>query len=143
MRPRAALKNPLGYYCFLFVVVVIALTSLVPALMMAGLMGKSLTLSPRVATLIALGGGAVAGVLSHPKRLISWRGLIVGVVYNLAALWALHLYSSPAWGGSRALLSFEVMFPLVLALVPAVGVYYLLSRIRRRPRAKNTGSEPA
>jgi hypothetical protein len=130
------LKNPFGYYCFLFVVVVTALTSVVPALMMAGFLGKGLVLAPRVATLIALGGGAVAGAFSHPRRLVSWQGLIVGIVYNLAALWALHLYSSPAWGGSKALLSFEVLFPLVVALLPAVGVYYLLSRIRRRPQSK-------
>lgn len=130
------MKNPFGYYCFLFVVVVIALTSVVPALMMAGFLGERLVLPPLVATLVALGGGAIAGALSHPRRLVSWQGLIVGVVYNMAALWALRLYSSPAWGGSEALLSFEVIFPLVVALLPAVGVYYLLLRIRRRPQPK-------
>jgi nucleoside permease NupC len=134
------LKNPFGYYCFLLVIVVVALTSIVPALMMAGFMGKNLIPSARVATLIALAGGAVAGAFSHPRRLISWRGIIVGIVYNLAALWALLLYAS--WGRS-ALLSFELAFPLVVALLPAAGIYYLLSKIGRRPRAKGTDSKPA
>jgi hypothetical protein len=133
-------KNPLRYYCFLFVIVVIALTSIVPALMMAGFLGKSLIPSLRVATLIALGGGAVAGAFSHPKRLISWRGIIVGIVYNLAALWALRLYASAPWGSRSALLTFEVAFPLVVALLPAAGIYYLLSKIGRRPRAKKDRS---
>jgi hypothetical protein len=123
----------LGYYCFLFVIVVITLTSIVPALMMAGFLGKSLIPSPRVATLIALAGGAVAGAFSHPRRLISGRGMIVGIVYNLAALWALLLYTR--WG-RMALLTFELVFPLVVALLPAAGIYYLLSKIGRRPRAR-------
>ncbi len=134
------MRNPFGYYCFLFVVIIIALTSVVPAFMMAGFLGQSLMLSSRVASLIALGGGALAGVFSHPRRLVSWRGLIVGIVYNLAALWAMILYAS--WGRS-ALLSFEVIFPLVVALLPAAGVYYLLSRVGCRPQAKDADSRPA
>ncbi len=132
------MKNPFGYYCFLFVIVAIALTSIIPALMAVGFMGKNLMPSPRVATLIALGGGAVAGAFSHPKRLISGRGMIVGIVYNLSALWALLLYAR--WGHS-ALLTFELAFPLVVALLPAVGVYYVL-KIGRRPQPRDADSQP-
>ena len=65
------MKNPFGNYALLSAVAVTTLTSIVPGLMLNGFIDARVVTCSETETLLALGGGALAGTLAYPARLFS------------------------------------------------------------------------
>lgn len=117
-------RHPLGDYYLLALIVIVTLTSIVPAMVIAGFI-EAEPPSRGVATLIAAAGGILAGAIGAP-RLFSWKAILVATVYNVALLWATMAYLSV----HMLVLDIELAVPLLVAALPAAALYFLLSRKR-------------
>ncbi len=116
--------NLLGKYAQIVAIAIVACTAVLPALILAGFLPNG-SLSYQTATIIALIGGAIAGAIADPFAIFSWKGMIVGIVYNLGALWATIFYTEYR----TSILRIELAIPLLLGGIPAVIVFFLLSKL--------------
>jgi len=107
---------------FIVALVIITLTTIVPALMITGFFGE-IALSRDTATIIALVGGAVAGAIADSKQRL--RGVLVGITFGVATLWSGILY----FQARGSIIKIEMVIPLLGGLIPAAAVYYVLSRL--------------
>jgi hypothetical protein len=107
-------------------VVIVTLTSIFPALMLAGFFPKiNIISSPVIGLIVALIGGAVAGGLfAHTTRIARWKGVLMGVVLNIGTLGATILYVQ----NRSKVFSIEIAIPLALGSLPALALYFVMGR---------------
>ena len=128
-------RNLLGVNLPLAAIVIFTLTAIVPALIVTGFMPIE-NFSQETGTVIALVGGAVAGIIASPSRRSFWKGMLIGGVYGVSTLWATILYTQ----ARTSILRIEIAIPLVLGMIPAFCVYFVLSKIF--PAKANESSTP-
>jgi hypothetical protein len=106
--------------------VIVAVTSITPALIYTDVFsGKSVSSSPVIVLIVALIGGAVAGALfSRAIPTPYWKGILIGIVLNVGVLLATIVYIQ----ARTELFKIELVIPLGLGSLPALGLYYLLAR---------------
>jgi hypothetical protein len=103
-------------------IVIITLTSVIPALTLAGFFPKVI-LSQEITAVIAAIGGAVAGALvARQNAYPYWKGVLIGIVLNLGVLWTTTVYVQ----ARTSLFKIEIVIPLLLGSLPALLLYVLL-----------------
>jgi hypothetical protein len=114
-------------YRLIAVLTMIVVSSILPAFILSGFLPNTVHLTNELATLIALIGGAIAGAISNPDKLFTWKGMVVGFVYSLGTLWAAIFYMQ----SRTSIFKFEILIPMIVGGMPALVVYFLLSGVSK------------
>lgn len=121
------MKNPLGKNYLLIVIVIVTLSSIIPALMITGFIEKIIIPGYEVATIIAIGGGILAGAFITTHRIFTIKGMLLGLIFNLGVLWATILYTQVR----TSILRIEIVVPLILGSLPAIMVYFVFFKKKK------------
>lgn len=105
-------------------IVILTLSTLFPALDLAGFREGPGWFSLPVCLLIAAVGGSVAGAIFYPGFRFWYVGMLCGGIIGVSCLLATFLYVLPR----QEIYSFEVMFPIILGALPGFLLYYILMR---------------
>lgn len=120
--------NLFGEYTIYFVLALVSITAVLPALSLAGFTPMSIFSSLGTVTLISAIAGAIGGMLYMPNEKISWRGIIFGLLLNLGILYAIVFYAQ----SRQSIFKIELVIPIILGIIPAFGVNAVLSRLFKR-----------
>ena len=121
------MKNPLGKNNFIIVIIVVALTAIIPGLMISGFISKYFVPSYEVATIIAAIGVILAGAFITNSNIFTFKGILLGLIYNLGVLWTTILYTQMR----TSILKIEMAVPILLGGIPAIVVYLIFFRKKK------------
>jgi hypothetical protein len=114
-------QSPFGKHVLAAACGVIFFTSIIPAMMEAGFYNNIFP-TRAAATVVAVIGGAIAGIIAYPSSKSYVKGILIGILWGLGVLWTTIIYMQ----GKDWVLSNEFMLPLMIGSLPAWGLYRLL-----------------
>jgi hypothetical protein len=121
------MKNPLGKNNLLIVIIVVALSAIIPGLIITGFIGINLFSDYVIPTVIAALGGILAGAFITNSNIFTFKGMLLGFLYNIGVLWATILYTQMR----TSIFKIEIAVPILLGGIPAIVVYLIYFRKKK------------
>jgi hypothetical protein len=121
------MTNPLGKNNLLIVIIIVALSAIIPGLMITGFVGINLFSNYEIPTIIAALGGILAGAFITNSKIFTFKGMLLGFLYNIGVLWATILYTQMR----TTIIKIEIVVPILLGGLPAIIVYLIFFRKKK------------